>query len=218
MIGNSASAVPAGSGTVKAQVASALAVIAVVAGGCGSASSPDPAAVAAMPGGNHASMSAMPGMSGMDMSSATPAGSAPTRTASMICGHEIRTAVQHTLELSQPPERVHSWAHRLYTCTYRLADGGQLSLSVKDLDTPRPGRAYFDRLRATTPGATSIVGLPAFGFPAFESPHGDVVFLKDHKTLHVDATRLDAADLPSGVTHQLAAYGVAAAVIACWTE
>jgi hypothetical protein len=200
------------------RVASALAVLAVVAGGCGSAPSPDPAAVAAMPGGHHASMSAMPGMSGMDMSSATGAGSGPSQTASMICGHEIRAAVQHTLELSRPPQPVHSWAHRLYTCIYRLADGGQLSLSVKDLDTPRPGRAYFDRLRATTPGAKSIVGLPAFGFPAFESAHGDVVFLKDHKTLYVDATRLNAADLPTDVNRQVAAYGVAAAVIACWTE
>jgi hypothetical protein len=204
--------------TVKAQVVAALAVLALVSGGCGSTTSPDPAAVAAMPGGDRASMSAMAGMSGMDMSSAAPVGSGPTQTASMICGHEIRTAVQHTLELSRPPERVHSWAHRLYTCTYQLPGGGQLRLSVKDLDTPRPGRAYFDRLRTATPGAKNIVGLPAFGFPAFESPHGDVVFLKDHKTLHVDATRLTPKDLPPGITRQVAAYGVAAAVIACWTE
>jgi hypothetical protein len=45
-----------------------------------------------------------------------------------------------------------------------------------------------------------------------------VVFLKDHKTLWVDATRVAASDLPEGTNRQDAAYGVAAAVIACWTE
>ena len=136
----------------------------------------------------------------------------------MICGQEIRASVQHSLELSRAPEGVHSWAHRLYRCTYRLADGGQLRMSVKDLDSSGPGRAYFDRLRSSTPGADTIPGVAAFGFPAFESPEGDVVFMKDHKTLHVDASRLTSADLPSGMTREVAAYGVAAAVIACWTE
>jgi hypothetical protein len=157
-------------------------------------------------------------MSGMDMSPGTDAATAPTQTASMICGDEIRTAVQHTLGLSRAPEGVGSWANRLYRCTYRLAGRGELRLSVKDLDSNGPGRAYFDRLRASTAGAKAIAGLAGFGFPAFESPGGDVVFLKDHKTLHVDASRLTSAGLPSGITREVAAYGVAAAVIACWTE
>ena len=67
-------------------------------------------------------------------------------------------------------------------------------------------------------GATSITGMSNFGLPAFEKRHGDVVFSKDHKTLWVDATRLQAHALPDGVTRQGVAYGVAAAVVACWTE
>jgi hypothetical protein len=60
--------------------------------------------------------------------------------------------------------------------------------------------------------------MAGFGFPSFETPRGDVVFLKDHKTLWVDATRLARSDLPDGATRAHVAYGVAAAVIACWTE
>jgi hypothetical protein len=112
---------------------------------------------------------------------------------------------------------LHSWAHRTFTCSYPLAHG-DLRMSVEDLDAAGPGRAYFDSLRGRLDGASPIVGLAAFGFPAFETPQGDVVFLKDHKTLWVDATRVGAADLPQGTNRQDAAYGVAAAVIACWTE
>jgi hypothetical protein len=208
----------AGIGTVKARVAIGLAVVALVSSGCGATSSSAGGAMAGMPGGNDASMSGMSGLSGMDMSSAAPVAAGPTPTASMTCGDEIRAAVQHTLELSRAPEGIHSWAHRLYRCTFRLAGGGELRMSVKDLDSAGPGRAYFDRLRASTPGAKSIVGLAAFGFPAFESAEGEVVFIKDHKTLEVDASRLTPTDLPSGITREVAAYGVAAAVIACWTE
>jgi hypothetical protein len=60
--------------------------------------------------------------------------------------------------------------------------------------------------------------MASFGFPAFETPRGDVGFIKDDKTLWVDATRLRATDLPKGRTRQDVAYGVAAAVIGCWTE
>jgi hypothetical protein len=60
--------------------------------------------------------------------------------------------------------------------------------------------------------------MASFGFPAFETPRGDVGFIKDDKTLWVDATRLSGGDLPTGQTRQDVAYGVAAAVIGCWTE
>ena len=57
-----------------------------------------------------------------------------------------------------------------------------------------------------------------FGFPAFETRRGDVVFIKDHKTLWVDASRLAPERLPADLTPADVAYGVAAAVIGCWTE
>jgi hypothetical protein len=142
---------------------------------------------------------------------------APSSTAAMVCGPEIRRAVRRTLQLPTTPVGLHAWGNRLYSCSYQLG-GGDLRLSVKDLDSPRAGRAYFDRLRAGLPGAHAIGGLASYGFPSFETAHGDVVFIKDHKTLWVDATRLTAADLPPGTSREDAAYGVAAAVIACWTE
>jgi hypothetical protein len=142
---------------------------------------------------------------------------APTETASMICGEEIRSAIRRNLDLATSPEGLPAWHHRLYSCTYQVA-GGDLRLSVKDLDQGTPGRAYFDRLRDRLAPATDIHGLANFGFPAFETPHGDVVFIKDHKTLWVDATRLRTTDLPPQATRQDVAYGVAAAVIGCWTE
>jgi hypothetical protein len=202
----------------------ALAAVALALSGCGAASTSAAGSGSPMSGtqmsGTQMSGTQMSGMSisGMDMSSGPDAATAPTQAASMICGDEIRTAVQHTLELSRAPERVRSWANRLYRCTYRLAGRGELRLSVKDLDSAGPGRAYFDWLRASTAGATTITGLAGFGFPAFESPAGDVVFLKDHRALRVDASGLTSADLPSGITREVAAYGVAASVIACWTE
>jgi hypothetical protein len=142
---------------------------------------------------------------------------APTGTATMICGHEIRDAVARNLQRATVPKGMHVWADQLFSCSYRLP-GGDLRLSVKDLDRPGPGRAYFERLRARLPGATTIKGLADFGFPAFETADGNVVFIKDHKTLRVDATRLADTDLPAGISREDAAYGVAAAVIACWTE
>jgi hypothetical protein len=152
------------------------------------------------------------------MGSGSPA---PSETASMICSDDdIADAVRRKLDLPSTPVGRHTWSatRRLFTCTFRVPGGGDLRLSVKDLDTAGPGRAYFDALRSRLPAAHSITGLENFGFPAFETPRGDVVFIKDHKTLHVDASRLAASDLPAGLSRTDAAYGVAAAVIACWTE
>lgn len=154
---------------------------------------------------------------GASMAGDVEVAAAPSETASMICGEEIREAVAHTLTVAEVPAGVHSWRDRLYRCDYHLG-AGELRLSVKDLDADAPGTAYFQGLRTRLPGATTIKGLANFGFPAFETHHGDVVFIKDHKTLWVDASRLRAARLPAGMSREDVAYGVAAAVIGCWTE
>jgi hypothetical protein len=134
----------------------------------------------------------------------------------MICGPEIREAVAHTLEIDSAPRGLPIWAAPRYRCTYGLA-AGDLRLSVEDLDSPGPGRTYFDQLRAGVPGAHALDGLQSFGFPSFESASG-VAFLKDDKTLWVDASRLDRSRLPDGMSRLDVAYGVGASVIACWTE
>jgi hypothetical protein len=204
---------------VKRTAALAAAAVPLILAGCGTASSTTAGATHQMSDG-----STMSGSSMSDPSSPDPgtrdrgAGmSGPSETASMVCSDEIRDAVGHTLALRQPPAGLPTWRDRTFRCRYPLA-GGDLLLSVKDLDAAGPGRAYFDALRAGLPAPRTIHGLAAYGFPAFETAHGDVVFIKDHKTLWVDASRLTGAALPPGRSREDVAYGVAAAVIACWTE
>ena len=92
---------------------------------------------------------------------------------------------------------------------------------MKDLDLGRAaGRDWFRRLGHRLEGARRIEGLPNLGFPAVETPGavGSVAFLKDHRTLWVDAGDVAAADLPPGFTRTGTAYSVASHVIACWKE
>jgi hypothetical protein len=198
-------------------------VSAVLLAGCGSSSGTQSAPVAGhhhsgthvMPDGTVMKDSQMNGdaqMKGMDMSSGTP-----SDAAAMICNDETAAAVQRTFALTSRPAGLHSFSDQLFTCSYQLTRG-DLRLSVKDVDTEASGRAYYDRLQADLAPVTPIRGMAAFGFPAFQSTHGDVVFIKDHKTLWVDASRVRESDLPHGSTRTEAAYAVAAAVIACWTE
>lgn len=143
----------------------------------------------------------------------------PSQPAGMICSLEIAQAVQRTFALTDTPLATDRFADHTYTCDYQLP-ASTLRLSVKDLDEATAGRAYFDKLARTLPGAHPIRGLQNLGFPALETPGstGDVAFLKDHKTLWVDASKAATQDLPPGFTRTGAAYSVAAAVIACWTE
>lgn len=196
-----------------------VAALPLVLAACGGASSPSSTHL--MPDGTTMSGSAMnrmdhSGHSG-DMTGDDGQGAGPSQAASMICGREIRGAVAHTLQIHTAPRGLHSFDHRLFRCSY-LLHAGELRLSVKDLDTPGPGRAYFEALRSRLPLAEAVTGVESLGFPSFQTPHGDVAFLKDHKTLWVDASRLRVMALPSGMTRTEVAYGVAAAVVACWAE
>jgi hypothetical protein len=143
----------------------------------------------------------------------------PSEAAGMICSREIAQAVQRTFGLSGLPQATDRWADQTYTCDYQLS-ASTLRLSVKDVDGTTAGRDFFDDLAHRLPGAVAIKGLQNLGFPALETPSsvGSVVFLKDHKTLWVDARRVASRDLAPGFSRTGAAYGVAAAVIACWTE
>lgn len=141
----------------------------------------------------------------------------PSAAASMVCGDEIAGAVRRTFKLPALPHRTAVWSDQVYRCTYALP-GGDLSLSVADLAAAGPGRAWFDKLRNRLPGASTIVGMSNFGFPAYQTDRGDVVFLKDHKTLWVNATSVATTELPAKYTRTDAAYQIASAVIACWSE
>jgi hypothetical protein len=154
-------------------------------------------------------------MANTDRSDARAAG--PSQAARMVCSKEIRDAVTRTFELTQAPRTTDDWSHQVFTCRYRLP-GGPLIMSVQDATNERAGRAYFASLRSRLTGAQDIEGVESFGFPAFETPDGNVAFVKDGKTLRVDASDLTKASLPADFSRAEAAYGVAAAVIGCWTE
>jgi hypothetical protein len=194
-----------------------LAVLGVLVAGCGAAGD---AGGSAADGGAGSSASASPtpdAGSGMDMDM----GSAdkPSAPAAMICGAEIRDAVRRAFTMSGDPVGTSSWDRegRVFSCSWRVP-GGRLAMSVQDATEVRAGRAHFAALRKELPGARSITGMQALGFPAFDTKSGNVVFLKDGKTLRVDATSLSEDALPQGFTRRETAYSVAAAVIGCWTE
>jgi hypothetical protein len=150
----------------------------------------------------------------------TTSAARPTDTATMVCReHEIHDAVRRTFTLTSAPRPTEKWAagDRVLTCTYDLP-GGPLVLTVHDALDAKAGHSWFERLRARLHGVRRISGMENFGFPAYETQAGDVLFLKDGKTLHVDATRLSSVSLPDGYSRSGAAYSVASAVIGCWTE
>jgi hypothetical protein len=171
-----------------------------------------------MPDGSTMSDAEMSGMSGMGAMGDHDKGQHPTEPARMICSHEVAEAVQRTLALPATPRATDAWQAPTYRCSYALPRG-TLVLTVADLP---PGSAaaqqrYADT-RTTVSGARRIVGMQSFGLPAFESTAGQVGFLKDGRTLLVDATGVPDGALPPGFSRMGVAYGVAAAVIACWTE
>lgn len=143
----------------------------------------------------------------------------PSQPAGMICSQEIAQAVQRTFALRAEPPATDGWAGHTYTCTYRLPHS-TLRLSVEDLDQQAAGLAHFMGVQRALADARPIKGLENLGFPAFQTgpSAGQVGFLKDSKTLLVDAGPVAGADLPADFSRTEAAYGVAAAVIACWKE
>lgn len=144
-------------------------------------------------------------------------GPGPTQSARMVCGTEIHHAVAQTFVLPALAPGASSWHNRLFTCTYRLP-GGPLSLSVKDSMDESSGRAYFTALRTGDGSPPLLRGLTAFGLPSYQTPEGTVVFLKDGKTLEVDATALPADAGPRDESRTDVAYAIAADVIGCWSE
>jgi hypothetical protein len=189
-----------------------LAVLGVLAAGCGGSTS----APGAQPSAS-ASSSTQAGASGTNMDMG--ASGRPTAAARMICSDEIRDAVRRTFVMTDDPVGTSSWdrSGRVFSCSWRVPHG-RLAMSVQDATDPTKGRAHFKVLRSELRGAKALSGMESFGFPAFRTSSGNVVFLKDGKTLRVDATSLSDGALPQDFTRAQTAYSVAAAVIACWTE
>jgi hypothetical protein len=191
-----------------------VAAVALFASACGSAGTEN----ASAPSSGSESSGGMARMGDMTPDEMA-AMDGPSAAARMICSEEIAAAVKRTFALPRRPAATRSWSANdlTFACTYRLP-GGALRMTVQDDPDEMAGRASFDRLRAGLTGAAKLRGVQSLGFPAFETRSGNVVFLKDGKTLRVDASDLSPSGLPTGFTRPQAAYGVAAAVIGCWTE
>lgn len=190
--------------------ASALSVL--VLAGCAAGPSPLPAnAGVQAPAGNRSGTPSSP----PDVSAG--ADGAPSAAAKMVCGDETRTNIIRILALPGAPRTSDSWVGKLYTCTYVLP-AGSLILSVKETAGPAAARAHFDDLQQRQASATPIEGLTNLGLPAFETPSGSVVFVKDSFVLTVDATALPATLGPHDVSRNALAYETATAVLACWSE
>lgn len=141
----------------------------------------------------------------------------PSAAAQMICSDEIRTAVASMLQLPTTPTPTSTYVNQLFTCTYHLSDG-PLVLSVQDTEGIPAAHSYFEFLRRTLPSSQTLTGLASLGLPAFQTPTGAVVFLKDDKTLKVDATALPLRTGPNGQTRTDVAYQIATDIIGCWRE
>jgi len=145
----------------------------------------------------------------------TPVG--PSPAARMVCSGDVVDDVTRILGLDTAPSPTSSWAEPVYTCTYNL-DSGPLVLSVHDATDAEVGRAHFETLRTRLGDTEELRGMYGLGLPAYETDDGTVAFIKDGKTLRVDATALPGRLGPDRAMSQTdLAYAVATSVLACWT-
>ncbi|GAA1876450.1 hypothetical protein [Lapillicoccus jejuensis] len=135
----------------------------------------------------------------------------------MVCGPEIKDALVTALQLSTPPATTNTYVDRLFTCTYHLAQG-PLVLSVMDTTDVPSATRYYDALRRKLGNPQPLTGVASLGLPSVQTASGVVVFLKDDKTLEVDASALPATLGPNQQTRADLAYQMASDVIGCWRE
>jgi hypothetical protein len=134
----------------------------------------------------------------------------------MVCAAETRRNVQLLAGLAALPTPAITWSDHVYTCAYTLP-AGRLALSVQDAPDIAAARAYFSGVREGSGSSAPITGLASLGLSAFRSPSGLVVFLKDDKTLVVDARGLRGTLGPDHQSPGEVAYALASDVISCWT-
>ena len=142
----------------------------------------------------------------------------PSAAAQMICAGQVVTAVANVLELGSEVSPSSSWEKPMFTCTYEI-DGQPLVLSVHDATSQADGEEYFAALQNSTDNAATIEGTLGLGMASFSTGEGIVAFMRDGKTLLVDATALPAGlGADKTTTQSQAAYSIATAVLVCWVE
>lgn len=145
--------------------------------------------------------------------SASDAAAGPSAPAREVCSTEIRSDIAKVLALKSVPAPSATWAHHVYTCTYRLPMG-TFVLSVTESTDATAARAFAAKLRAQLAGSRTVAGLTT---TASATPNGTLALVKDNDTLQVDATRLPAQ---FGSQHEKRtdfAYEIASDVLGCWT-
>lgn len=136
----------------------------------------------------------------------------------MVCEGQVVTSVADVLGLESELSPSSSWDKPMFTCTYDV-DGKPLVLSVHDATDEADGQKHFDELQKSFENAEDIKGMAGLGMPSFSTGDGIVAFLRDGKTLMVDATALPNGLGPNGSKNQDdAAYAIASAVLVCWVE
>ncbi|MFC0678286.1 hypothetical protein ACFFGH_10585 [Lysobacter korlensis] len=142
----------------------------------------------------------------------------PSEAAQMICAGQVVAAVREILALADDPSPTSGWDAPMFNCTYEV-DGMPLVLSVHDATDLPTGEEHFAELRDGFGSTREIEGLASLGLPAFSTGDGVVAFLRDGKTLLVDATALpDELGVKGTQSRHDAAYAVASAVLVCWVE
>lgn len=142
----------------------------------------------------------------------------PSETATMICGGSVAADVARLTGIDDLPEPSSTWQSPMFRCTFELPDG-PLVLSVHDVDDLDEGKAHFAARREALAPVKALKGMYGLGLPAFETGNGVAAFIREGKTLEVDATALPGSLGPKGTLDQAdLAYAVATSVLACWTE
>jgi hypothetical protein len=146
------------------------------------------------------------------------AASGPSAAAKMVCAGQVVEDVTRIMDLNTSVQPTSTWKDPMFTCTFDL-DQGPLVLEVHDAEHRASGMAHFQTLRTGQEGAVPLRGVYSLGLPAFETRSGTVAFVKDGKTLEVDASRLTGRLGTEGEKNRMElAYAVATSVLACWTE
>lgn len=143
----------------------------------------------------------------------------PSPVARMVCAGQVVDDVTRILDLAGDVTPSSSWTEPTFRCTFDVPDG-PLVLTVHDADDEAAGMAHFQQARTSHRDATPLRGVYGLGLPAYETESGTVSFVRDGKTLEVDATALPARGngVDGAMSRTEIAYAVATSVLTCWTE
>ena len=139
------------------------------------------------------------------------AGKYPSKVSKEVCKsdapHDVGEALGEKATVTPP-----TWVNHLYSCTYEYPNA-KMTLSVKELSSPKQTTAYFNSLGAQLGVARKLTLL---GQGAFQTTNGSVVVRKDYKVLLVDDSGLPAKFGHPPTTPGNIAVTVADVVLGCW--